>query len=46
LQAPRRFKLVRQGSTPRVTYRVYRASKPVRLPATEPGQVIVVQAPG
>jgi hypothetical protein len=45
-QAPPQFKLVRQGSTPRVTYRIYRASRPVRMPAPEPGQVVVVQEPG
>jgi len=44
--APRQFKLVRQGSTPRVTYRIYRAPRPVRLPSPEPGQVVIVQQPG
>jgi mannosyltransferase len=46
IKAPRQFKLVRQGSTPRVTYRIYRAPKPVRLPSPKPGQVVVVQEPG
>jgi mannosyltransferase len=45
-QAPPQFKLVRQGSTPRVTYRIYRAARPVRLPAPEPAQIVVVQEPG
>jgi hypothetical protein len=45
-KAPPQFQQVGQGSTPRVTYRIYRAPKPVRLPATEPGEVIVVQEPG
>jgi hypothetical protein len=45
LKAPPQFKLVQQGSTPRVTYRVYRSKRPVRLPAVEPGQVVIVQEP-
>jgi mannosyltransferase len=45
-QAPPQFKLVREGSTPRVTYRIYRAKRPVRLPSPDPGQVVVVQNPG
>jgi hypothetical protein len=45
LKAPPQFKLVRQGSTPRVTYRIYRAKRPVRLPAPEPGQVVIAQEP-
>jgi mannosyltransferase len=45
-RAPPQFKLVRQGSTPRVTYRIYRAPTPVRLPSPEPGQVVIVQEPG
>jgi hypothetical protein len=45
-RAPPQFKLVREGSTPRVSYRIYRAKRPVRLPAPEPGQVVVVQKPG
>jgi mannosyltransferase len=44
-KAPRQFKLVRSGSTPRVTYRIYRAKTPVRLPSPEPGQVVLIQQP-
>ena len=44
--APRPFKLVDQGSTPRLIYRIYRAPRPVRLPATEPAQIVVLQEPG
>jgi hypothetical protein len=43
VHAPPQFKLVRQGSTPRVTYRIYRAGRPIRLRAAKPGEVIVVQ---
>jgi hypothetical protein len=46
LHAPPQFKFVRQGSTPRVTYRIYRAGRPIRLRPTNPGEVIVVQEPG
>jgi mannosyltransferase len=42
--APPPFKLVGQGSTPRVTYRVYRANRPVRLPTVQ-GQNVIVQEP-
>ena len=46
-EPPRQFKLVREGSTPRVTYRIYRAKRPVRLPAPQPGaQNILLQQPG
>jgi hypothetical protein len=45
LKAPPQFELVREGSTPRVTYRIYRAMRPVRLPSPEPGQVVIVQEP-
>jgi mannosyltransferase len=45
--APPHFRLVEQGSTPRVTYRIYRAPRPVRFPAPKPNgqRNIVVQAP-
>jgi hypothetical protein len=45
---PRQFRLVEQGSTPRLTFRIYRAARPVRFAAPKtPGQRnIVVQAPG
>ncbi len=45
-KAPPQFRLVREGQTPRVTYRIYRAPKPVRLPSPLPGQVVLVQQPG
>jgi hypothetical protein len=44
-KAPPPFKEVGQGSTPRLTYRIYRAPRPVRLPALEPAQIVVVQQP-
>jgi mannosyltransferase len=47
LRAPAPFRLVDQGSTPRITYRIYRAKRPVRIPAptTRYQSDIVVQAP-
>ncbi len=46
IKAPRQFKLVRSGQTPRVIYRIYRAPRPTRIPSPKPGQVVIVQAPG
>jgi mannosyltransferase len=46
IKAPPQFKLVGQGSTPRVTYRIFRASKPTRVPSPTTGQVVVVQQAG
>jgi len=45
---PRQFRLVEQGSTPRLSFMIYRAARPLRFPAPKtPGQRnIVVQAPG
>ena len=48
LRAPAPFKLVDQGSTPRITYRTYRAKRSIRIPPPATGfqRNIVVQAPG
>ncbi len=43
--APRPFKLVDQGSTPRVRYRIYRAPRPVVLPAATTLHNVIVQTP-
>jgi len=45
---PQQFKLIGQGSTPRVTYRIYRTARPVRLPTprTSAQRNIIVQEPG
>jgi mannosyltransferase len=45
---PPQFRLVGQGSTPRVTYRIYRATRPVRFPAPQRASAFnfVVQEPG
>jgi mannosyltransferase len=47
LRAPAPFRLVDQGSTPRITYRIYRAKRPVQIPAPASAYQsdIVVQAP-
>jgi mannosyltransferase len=46
IKAPRQFKLVRSGETPRVIYRVYRAPRPTRIPSPTPGQIVIVQGSG
>jgi hypothetical protein len=47
-EPPRGFKLVSTGTTPRITYRIYRSKRPANFPApAQPGQRnIVVQEPG
>jgi hypothetical protein len=48
IKPPPQFRLVDQGSTPRLSFRIYRAPRPARFaPPGSPGQRnIVVQAPG
>ncbi len=43
--APSQFRLVRKGSTARVTYRIYRARRPVVLPHPTTLHNVIVQAP-
>jgi hypothetical protein len=48
IKPPPRFRLVERGATPRLSFRIYRAARPVRFAAPKtPGQRnIVVQEPG
>jgi mannosyltransferase len=46
IKAPHQFRLVGSGSTPRVSYEVYRSKRPTRIPSPATGQVVIVQDPG